>query len=355
MAIRELKGGEACSIPVVPLRVTLSGVTAASGVAMRILEGTTPASVHWMSPVEAVITPSPRTLTIVVEGADGALIPAGTLVGLHLRADIGSDPEQIIIAPTDVGARRSVEYATVIIAPPTITVQVPSRVGGGVGSPGSNGAQLGWSAPGAYAFREAFTSVAAASVKPWAFLIDGSVSMIRRLDETAIAEDIQLVAGIVQEWMHREPRAVLRTSVRDATMGNPSNTYPLDLIEAARENSAPASWLHLAPAIEKAAALMSSGGLLVAVLDGLPGDLDEVSEALRLHPSLELRVVIQGPSSSMGYARRADWFEDELAPLAMLTEQVTIVSLGSSPSDSPSRNVELAATLAGEHTARAVT
>lgn len=346
--MRELNGGDSHVMGLAPLRVTLAGI--ADGVALRILDGDKPAQVAWVSPVEAVIIPRPRILTVRIEGADGGLIPPGTTVGLGIRADQGSDPEQVVVLPSDVGAKRSVEFAVLTVTADSITVKVPERATEpartAVGSDD-------WSRPGAYAFREAFASSVPASSLPWALAVDGSVSMMRRLEDERVRELVRLVAGIGQEWMGRSPKLVLRTTPWNPADVSVGPSYADDAMRAIRASEAPSSWVHLAPAVRRAGAVLASGGSLVVVLGGVPSDVVDVLAALDEHPRLDLRVVTWGRSAlGLSSAPQPEWFADDLAPLSGLADRATVVAVDPDPTFL--RPVELAARLAAETPVRFV-
>lgn len=318
--MRELNSGESHTMALAPMRVTLTGVGADTGVVLRMVEGGVPAQVHWMSPHDAIVPPVPRTLSVVIEGADGVLIPQGTRVGLAIRAAQGTDPDQVVVLPADVGAKRSVEFAVLTVAPPTITVKVPERVT--VVDSGD------WSRPGAYAFREAFATAVPASALPWVFAIDGSISMVRRLEQGSGVDAVLLIAGIGQEWMHRAPKAVLRTSPRGPEAVPVTGRYPLELVEVVQKSAAPSSWLHLAPVIRQAGALLTSGGGLVIVADGVPSDVADVLAALREFPRVDVRVVIWGASQlGVSSALQPEWFADDLALLSEVSQYATVVAI----------------------------
>ncbi|KRB75804.1 hypothetical protein ASE01_12135 [Nocardioides sp. Root190] len=341
----ELKGGESYVMSLAPLRVTLAGV--AEGVVLRILEGDKLAQVAWVSPTEAVILTQPRVLSLRVEGADGGLIPPGTTVGLGIRADLAGDPEQVVVSPSDVGAKRSVEFANLTITSDGVTVKVPERASEPIAGQGRGD----WSRPGAYAFREAFVSAVPASSLPWVFAVDGSVSMARRLEQESMREVVRLVAGIGQEWMRRSPKGVLRTTPWSPSPVTAGPTYADDVIAAIRDSEALASWLHLAPVVRNAGAVLGSGGSLLAVLSGVPSDIPEVMAALDEFPRLDLRLVVWGRSVlGLPAAPRPEWFADDLALLSSLSARATVIAVDDDPA--LVRSVELAAALAAEEPAR---
>ncbi len=350
--MRELSGGESVSIAVVPLRVSVTGVGADSGVVLRVYEGGVQAQVPRQSPIEAVIPPTPRTVTLMVEAADGGLIPPDTRVGVALRADAGPNPDHLVISAVDVGAKRSVEFAQIVVGS-TITVTVPSILGGGGQNPDPTNGGLGWRAAGTYAFREAFASTTPASSLPWVLALDGSVSMVTRLARPEVADLVVMVGAVTQEWMNRQPKGCVVTSAGGIVPVAVSSDYPEGAIGAARSSDAPPSWLHLAPAISQAAEQLRSGGTLVAVLGGVPSDLAATRAAIERHPQLDVRLVVWGSSAwGLRADERPEWFADDLAALSDLQDLATIVAVGDATVST--RAVPLAAALAAERSVRAV-
>ena len=346
--MHELNGGDSCSITIAPLRVTLTGVLPDTGVEMKIMEDGAPANVIWQSSIEAVLLPGNRKFTVLAQGQNGALIPPDTVVGLSIRPDVGTDAEQVFIISSDIGAKLDVELAEVDFQADSVVVLAPQRVT----TSGTSGSD-GWTRPGAYAFREAFINAQPGSAFPWVFVVDGSVSMVLRLKNPESVRALPLVAGVAQEWLHRGPKAVFITNAHGVEIIDSDIDFPSTVSQRVQENPTPASWLHLAPVIEAASLQLGSGGIVVAVVDGLPADIDETVAALKAHPNIGLRLVTWGNSKlGLPSQTKPEWYADDLALGTSLSECSVIVSLP--PDDLEFSNVELAQELAGLYEARSL-
>lgn len=351
MPVKELDASESYSFEPTPLRVSLTGVTADTGVTLQALDqaGNESAS-HRLSAIEMILTPQPRRLRLVaIPGASTTFAP-GTQLGLSLRTEgASSESEQIIVSQFDVGAFSSCEMAVLEFAVGRSVITVAggrspesgAPLGGPAGSTG--GIVVGeqdWLQPGRYAFRDAARSEhVEQTTSSWGLVVDGSASMAALHAAGQLDDLLVLVAGVMVEWTGRAAQGAAVTAPRQFVEVTSAQDDPRHLSATAFGEREPASCCELAPAIAHVAARFGGEGLVVVVTDGVPADVDGVAGLLQDTPRLALSLVTLGRSRfSLPADLPQQWWEEELwalDPLAGLPN-VRVVALAGGGNGSPS-------------------
>jgi len=341
--VKELDASESYSFASTPLRVVLTGITADAGVKLEAVDQAGNESTsHRLSAIEMILTPQPRRLRLVATPTNSTTFAPGMHLGLSLRTEGASaDPEQIIVSQFDVGAFSSREIAVLefAVGKSLITVaggRSPERVvpEGSASAPteDSTTGDQEWLQPGRYAFRDAIRSThGAQKASSWGLVLDGSASMAA-LDAAGQLDDLLvLVAGVMVEWTGRTADGAALTGPRQFVEVPSAVRDPRNLSAFAFNDREPASYSELAPAINSIATRMVGEGVVVAVTDGVPADVEAIVCLMEANPRLTLSLVTIGQSRhSVPADVPQQWWEEELSaldPLAVLAN-VRIVALG---------------------------
>lgn len=357
MATKELDPGQQHTFTLAPLRVQLTGAFG-PGVVLRAEDQSgAESSVGSMrlTDAELVLTPQPRRVRMVASPGTESFAP-GTTIGLMVRTE-GANvvAEQVMVAPTDVGALEKREIAViefaegrtvlrVLAAPggrnlaaPVPPTQLPGQQAAGQHAiapaprphptPGpqlhGDDASLPWLQPGRYAFREA-GKLAGSAPGPeappttWGLILDGSASMRSARGLASLTDLVTLVTGIAVEWTHSWPSAMLAAGVEihgDET----ALRDPRSLLRTAYDDTEPSSWSTLAAGTEQAMLSVGIEGCVLLVTDGVPSDVDALMLAARRYPGARIALVTTGRSAlGLPSDGGCDWWAEELAGLSEL-------------------------------------
>jgi hypothetical protein len=341
--VKELDESESYAFSPTPLRVILTGVKADAGVTLRALDQAgNEATSHRLSAIEMILTPQPRRLRLVATPSTSRTFAPGTHVGLSLRTEgTSTEPEQIIVSQSDVGALSSREIAVLEF---TVAKSVITVSGGGSGeqgtAPGSGYVPVEgqsandqeWLRAGRYAFRDAAGSdVAEQSPSSWGLVLDGSASMAALHAAGQLDDLLVLAAGVMVEWTGRVPDAIALTGPGKFVEVPSARQDPRNLSAFAFTDREPALFAELAPTIQWVAGRLGGDGMVLVVTDGAPADLDAIVRLVEGIPRFVLSLVTIGRSKfSLPSDVPHQWWEEELSalePLASLPN-VRIVALG---------------------------
>jgi len=329
-AIHELAAGQSHQFELSPLRVTLTGTMQGHadgltvGVILRAVDQAERESVTVrMTDAQIILTPEPRRLRLVAYPTAGGTFDASTKIGLTVMTEGAAVvSEQVLVAPTDVGALPRHELAVLEFATDRaiLTVAAPSRPAvpddprdtdwksGDVFGPATTAAPLErpnddthpWIRPARYAMRDA------AKLRPsgvagtgdgrrWAVALDGSASMGREQLREAAETVLALACGVLVEWTGwwAANTVVAGVDLLDVPEGR---TDPAALIRSAFDGREPSSWWHVATAARQLAARVGEGGSVLMVGDGVPGDLAILVGVARSLPGVRFVLLSFGDS-----------------------------------------------------------
>lgn len=327
-AIHELAAGQSHQFELSPLKVTLTGTMPGHtdglpvGVILRAVDQAERESVTLrLTDAQIILTPEPRRLRLVAYPAAGGTFDAGTKIGLTVMTEGAAVvSEQVLVAPTDVGALPRHELAvlefaadrailTVADAPPApIDPGDTDWKSGNVFGSTTTAAAMErpndethpWIRPARYAMRDA------AKLRPsgvagtgdgrrWAAALDGSASMARGQLREAAETVLALACGVLVEWTGWWAASTVLTGVEllDVPEGR---TDPGALIRSAFDGREPSSWWHVATAARQLAARVGEGGSVLMVGDGVPGDLATLADVARSLPEVRFVLLSFGDS-----------------------------------------------------------
>ena len=323
MSIIQLNAGERHTFALSALRIQLTGTTAAVATLSALDQAGGESVDVRLGPTEVVMTPQPRRLRLVARPSAGSSFPAGTTIGLTLFTEGASSMlEQVLVTPYDAGALETyelgvLEFATdrsVLtvsgtgrLAPKEAQVEttlVSSTIYDSARTPAATPVPAAtrvedhtWLRAGRYALRDAgqLGTLAAPSSGAWAVVLDGSISMFSLQSSGALPQLLELVCGTVVSWTDTWPSRCVLTGA--TTVDVPEAVTSPRALCAALEAAQPWSSGLLAPAVASAARTVGAGGMVLAVTDGAPSDVQVLADLARQAPDRLFRYVATGTSA----------------------------------------------------------
>lgn len=284
----DLKPGTTHKLPPGQLTVTLSSEAASHLRLVVLQDGDRAVGVHWYGDDVVLSSSSAGTFKISVESSFDGLIAPHTKAGLILTL---SSSAPVAIAQVDVASRRSAVLAVVAVDATGMAVQVPAP------PPPAHPDED----EGAQAFRTAFADRNPSDPTSWVLIVDGSLSMMERLAKEPAQRDLAVVCGALADWQQRSAAKILITGVEGPSSVTPETdeSQSAAVVRSVVGATAPPTWLHLEPAMRSAVEALPAAGVVIAVLDSVPGDLDAVADLLSQSQCPRLLLVLRGSAADL--------------------------------------------------------
>lgn len=339
MAVRQLVPGSSVAGPDGPLRVRLD---APPGVRLEFRDAVTNAPVepaHRASATEAILMPMGRSLLVGgVPTLAGQPFQPGTLVGITVMPAAG-DGDHLVRPRADVGGRT---FAGLIRVNPGSPVTLEDALEARVVDDLKPFVARSWHRTGNYGYH-AHHDATAGERGPWAFVVDGSASMLLPSRRAALVGVMECLVGVAGTARGSAPVAAVVCSFPDPRAF--TDALETDAVDwSAALGKQPSPWNRVTPGLDLALAGTRKEGLAVLLLAGPPVDLDDLC-AWPGRAGHRLLVVVLGRSRNeyLPSRRPNHAWDDELGCLEVLSrvDGVTLVSV-SDASAVPERAVEFA-------------
>lgn len=225
--------------------------------------------------------------------ADGDFFHSGIRVGLELLPGAGAQDSdyQILMSPRDVGAFGSVVLARCEFVDPVGWTIVSG--GTRVSEEELDERAYPWLRSGRYAVRRFDPhegTLGRLAGRPWALVLDSSVSTRTLGDREAQVKTVEFLAGVFAEATGAFPAQLGLSGNGKPNWELDSVKEPGELAKKAFDSVSPPSWFLCVDAVQDA---YNQGVQTVVVLgDGLPADLERLTELVKNSPGLTVSLLV---------------------------------------------------------------